>query len=486
MPAAAGRRRTARRRRGAAAGAAAARRRSTGCTPTCTTRTSGSRAGAAGGWLAGRRRTARGSASTTWASRRWAWRSGGAFGRAGSTAASPGIFSDVLGRHTVFGRGAGAGAARRDRLRGCSTSTSSTAGTSAALAQRMPVRLRLLRRSARTPLHGRVAADAATSSARASSTPACRASRSTPSRRCSGWSSAAACAGSPRDYQLYRIPINDFGQQIGQVYQESRSSGYSRATWRRRTAALVYDNALFGYTSPFAGQRYRFQVSPTVGRASSSCRRWRTTGATSACAPSPWRCRALHFGRYGRDSRRDADQQLYPRHVPGLPLVVRGYYGAYSDCREAGQGPAAATARCSSSSSAAAWRWPRRSCASRSIGAAGCSAAAAPADRGLRLLRRRASPGPADANPASSLRPAQPSDDQTTGATRRPSGRSSPAPGVGARINLFGYLILEVDYVNAFAAGTAGTGSSTSSPASDVRCELLAPGPGHRVDVRAS
>src|SRR5690606_2326398 len=31
------------------------------------------------------------------------------------------------------------------------------------------------------------------------------------------------------------------------------------------SAALVYDNSLVGWTSPFAGQRYRFQITPTFG-----------------------------------------------------------------------------------------------------------------------------------------------------------------------------------------------------------------------------
>ena len=31
------------------------------------------------------------------------------------------------------------------------------------------------------------------------------------------------------------------------------------------SAALVYDNSFFGATSPILGQRYRLEVSPTVG-----------------------------------------------------------------------------------------------------------------------------------------------------------------------------------------------------------------------------
>ena len=31
------------------------------------------------------------------------------------------------------------------------------------------------------------------------------------------------------------------------------------------SAAFVYDNTLFGYTSPFAGERYRLQIAPVWG-----------------------------------------------------------------------------------------------------------------------------------------------------------------------------------------------------------------------------
>jgi outer membrane protein assembly factor BamA len=91
------------------------------------------------------------------------------------------------------------------------------------------------------------------------------------------------------------------------------------------SAALVYDNAVFGYTSPFAGQRYRFEVAPTMG----------TLQFTSAVAdfrkyfflrPFSLAVRALHFGRYGRD-----EERLSPIFV-GYPQLMRGYqYGSVSD-----------------------------------------------------------------------------------------------------------------------------------------------------------
>ena len=84
------------------------------------------------------------------------------------------------------------------------------------------------------------------------------------------------------------------------------------------SAALVYDAALMGYTSPFAGQRYRFEVAPTTG----------TLQFTSATAdfrrylylrPFTLAVRALHVGRYGRDEHRVNAIYL------GWPFLMRGY-----------------------------------------------------------------------------------------------------------------------------------------------------------------
>jgi Tol biopolymer transport system component len=84
------------------------------------------------------------------------------------------------------------------------------------------------------------------------------------------------------------------------------------------TAALVYDNALMGYTSPFAGQRYRFEVAPTVGSlqfttATADYRRY------LYLRPFTLAVRAMHVGRYGRDEHRVGDIYL------GWPFLIRGY-----------------------------------------------------------------------------------------------------------------------------------------------------------------
>ena len=87
------------------------------------------------------------------------------------------------------------------------------------------------------------------------------------------------------------------------------------------SAALVYNTAIYGPTSPIAGQSYRIQVAPTTG----------TLNFTSALLdfrryvmPVPFytlAVRAVHFGRYGRDAQHPLLAPIYL----GYPELVRGY-----------------------------------------------------------------------------------------------------------------------------------------------------------------
>jgi hypothetical protein len=87
------------------------------------------------------------------------------------------------------------------------------------------------------------------------------------------------------------------------------------------SAALVFDTANFGATSPVAGTRYRFEASPTFGAI-------RYTGFLADYRkyfmPAPFytlATRVLHYGRYGSGGE---DQRLFPLFV-GYPNLVRGY-----------------------------------------------------------------------------------------------------------------------------------------------------------------
>jgi hypothetical protein len=89
----------------------------------------------------------------------------------------------------------------------------------------------------------------------------------------------------------------------------------------RVSAALVYDNSFFGVASPVLGQRYRLEVTPLAG----------SLNFTNALVdfrryfmPAPFYTiagRVLHFGRYGSD----ADSPLLSPLFIGYPNLVRGY-----------------------------------------------------------------------------------------------------------------------------------------------------------------
>src|SRR6185503_7470635 len=86
-------------------------------------------------------------------------------------------------------------------------------------------------------------------------------------------------------------------------------------------AAMVYDTATFGPTSPILGRRYRFAVEPTFG------------GLTFTTVTSDYRqywmplkpftiaIRAMHLGRYGTDA---GDARLLPL-IWTIRDIVRGY-----------------------------------------------------------------------------------------------------------------------------------------------------------------
>jgi Tol biopolymer transport system component len=74
-------------------------------------------------------------------------------------------------------------------------------------------------------------------------------------------------------------------------------------TYAQPSAALVFDNSLFGYVGPFYGQRYRFELAQTVGD-------WSFSQVTAdyrrydrIIGPIVFASRLLYFGRIGRDAR---------------------------------------------------------------------------------------------------------------------------------------------------------------------------------------
>ncbi|MGZ8392055.1 MAG: BamA/TamA family outer membrane protein [Gemmatimonadales bacterium] len=104
------------------------------------------------------------------------------------------------------------------------------------------------------------------------------------------------------------------------------------------SAALVYDNSFFGATSPILGQRYRLEVSPTVGALNyvgvlGDFRRY-----FMPARPFTFATRLLHYGRYSKDGE---DARLQPLFL-GQGGLVRGYsYGSFdaSECNPPADDP---------------------------------------------------------------------------------------------------------------------------------------------------
>ncbi|MDX1579826.1 MAG: hypothetical protein R3266_15175, partial [Gemmatimonadota bacterium] len=106
----------------------------------------------------------------------------------------------------------------------------------------------------------------------------------------------------------------------------------------RASAALVYDNAIFGTTAPMVGQRYRLEVSPTVGSID-----YYTLLADYRRYVMPFRPftiagRAMHVGRYGGGS----DDHRLRDYFIGFPSLVRGYEAGsftFQECPPVDSGP---------------------------------------------------------------------------------------------------------------------------------------------------
>jgi WD40 repeat protein len=90
--------------------------------------------------------------------------------------------------------------------------------------------------------------------------------------------------------------------------------------------AFVTDNSFFGFTSPVQGSRSRFEVAPTIGTLDyftllGDYRRY------MLAQPVSFAFRALHFGRYGKNAsghNDDGERILSPLFV-GDPYLIRGY-----------------------------------------------------------------------------------------------------------------------------------------------------------------
>jgi len=89
----------------------------------------------------------------------------------------------------------------------------------------------------------------------------------------------------------------------------------------RASAALVFDNSIFGATSPLLGQRWRFEVDPTVGSLKEMDALADYRAYVMPVRPITLAARVLHYGRYGASAD---DPRVTPLFL-GYPGLVRGY-----------------------------------------------------------------------------------------------------------------------------------------------------------------
>jgi Tol biopolymer transport system component len=87
------------------------------------------------------------------------------------------------------------------------------------------------------------------------------------------------------------------------------------------TMALIYDSAMFGATGPILGQSYILEVTPTIGSIYyysilADYRRY-----FMPARPFTLAFRILHYGRWGRDAE---DERMWPVYI-GYDSLVRGY-----------------------------------------------------------------------------------------------------------------------------------------------------------------
>ncbi len=85
--------------------------------------------------------------------------------------------------------------------------------------------------------------------------------------------------------------------------------------------ALVYDTSVFGATSPIIGQSYRLETSPILGTISLNNVLIDYRRYLMPLRPFTLAARVFHYGRYGRDSE---TERLAPLFL-GYPGLIRGY-----------------------------------------------------------------------------------------------------------------------------------------------------------------
>ncbi|MGH7663478.1 MAG: BamA/TamA family outer membrane protein [Gemmatimonadaceae bacterium] len=120
------------------------------------------------------------------------------------------------------------------------------------------------------------------------------------------------------DFESQALLVNQFGQVVAEERQDLNAP--PAIDYGEASGAFVGDNSFFGFTSPVAGGRYRFELSQTVGSLN-----FQTALADYRkyffFRPITLAFRGMHYGRYGSDAN---SEQLRPLYL-GYETLLRGY-----------------------------------------------------------------------------------------------------------------------------------------------------------------
>jgi outer membrane protein assembly factor BamA len=129
-----------------------------------------------------------------------------------------------------------------------------------------------------------------------------------------------------------------YGARSGALLSDTSETTQLADTLHLGSASIasVYDNSIAGATSPVAGRRSRFELTPTYGSLSytgalADYRRYFMPARFYTIAG-----RVLHYGRYGRDGE---NPLLVPINL-GYPEIMRGYTMGSFSAEECSVGPA--------------------------------------------------------------------------------------------------------------------------------------------------
>jgi Tol biopolymer transport system component len=109
------------------------------------------------------------------------------------------------------------------------------------------------------------------------------------------------------------------GQQIGETKTDLGSE--PMLNLGEASAALVFDTAIMGATSPIRGSRYRLELSQSAGSLTYTGFLGDVRTYLMPARPFTFAIRGLYYGRYGND----AEDLRLPTMYLGYPGLVRGY-----------------------------------------------------------------------------------------------------------------------------------------------------------------